>query len=1099
MATEDETSNVDERLEQVLAEYLRAAEAGQPPNEESLLALHPDLADDLKSFFANRAALEHIAQPLKGAAYDPTLGSASGEERNEPPRVRYFGDYELLEELGRGGMGVVYKARQKTLNRLVALKMILSGQLASPADVQRFKQEAEAAANLDHPNITPIYETGEHEGQHYFSMKLIEGCSLSEALPKLRSDLRMGIKLLVQSARAVHHAHQRGVLHRDLKPGNVLLDKEGIPYVTDFGLAKRVEGGSDMTRTGAIVGTPSYMAPEQANATKQVTTAVDVYGLGAMLYELLTGCPPFKAESPIKTLLQLMSAEPVRPRKLNDKCDRDLETIALKCLEKDPAKRYDSAAAFADDADRWLRGEPIFARKASPWIRSEKWARRHPAAAALAAVISGSMLLLAGVLVTSNARIRAEKQAAVSARNAAIAAQQQTEQEQANAVTHLYHSLVGEAQALRLARGVGYRQQAWQRLAEASRLRTPHVDHEQLRAEAGASLGDFLGREPAVWSDVTGRVFAPQPDTSLLAIGQSDGVIVLRDFATGQDEQRLAHHPGEVTSLAFAPDGQVIFAQHLGGAAEAWHRNDEGRWEYVRTVHLPIQVTALAPASSEAGTAAGRAANQIALYNLSDGEPIVRFNPSASNIQAMALNPDGRLLAAAYRENEDIGVLIYDATTGDLRETVRPDLDKIRQIEFSRDGKLLLCGCELGVALYDTTDFRRTFFVRGDVATGIGYHPPSQSLVFTSRITGLVRVWNLASNREEAVLRYPAPNDWPRLLLSGDGQHIAVWLGYMRVWNRGAAIERRVLESSGEGIPDLEFSPDGKLLAVARKDRSITIWDPESARQVHTLPPLPGHAHNVAFSPDGTLLAVADWGGAVQIWTVESWTLVGETQIDHDTWSLAFSPDGKRLAAGGSRGIWLWMLERTESGVDLKGMQRPYEYYSNHLAFSPDNRLLVYDTDGGPAGGWDLVASQSLERLPFTPYGGTQDVGFLDDSLVVRADETSIDVWNVRTRQRAMQLDTLNRYNLRLGSAIAPSNDGRWAAANGDRVTVWDLKQRRLLLAFLEEHDGVWSLAFSPDNRLLATGSSAGELVLWDIPRVRNELAQVGLDWNDKP
>jgi predicted Ser/Thr protein kinase len=312
----------------------------------------------------------------------PTIGrEASSPEALAGQRVRYFGDYELLEEIARGGMGVVFKGRQLSLNRSVALKMILAGQLADPSDVQRFHAEAEAAANLDHPNIVPIYEVGVHEGQHYFSMKLIEGSNLSQAKnirPKSetpRERQKWAASLVAKVARAVHHAHQRGILHRDLKPGNILLDASGEPYVTDFGLAKKV-AGSDLTKTGAIVGTPSYMAPEQARSEKLPTTSIDVYSLGAVLYELLTDRPPFRAATVLDTALLVLEQEPEPPRKLNSAIDRDLEAICLKCLEKMPAKRYSDALALADDLQRFLHGEPVRARRHTTASRVGRWLGR---------------------------------------------------------------------------------------------------------------------------------------------------------------------------------------------------------------------------------------------------------------------------------------------------------------------------------------------------------------------------------------------------------------------------------------------------------------------------------------------------------------------------------------------------------------------------------------------------------------------------------------------------------------------------------------------------------------------------------------------------
>ena len=317
----------------------------------------------------------------------------------QPKRVRYFGDYELQEEIARGGMGVVYKARQTSLNRAVALKMILAGDFSSPAMVERFQIEAEAAARLEHPNIVPIYEIGEHDGQHYFSMRFVEGGTLTQALLKRKYTSRHAAELMVKVARAVHHAHQHGIIHRDLKPGNILLDANGEPQVADFGLAKLLEHDSALTQSATVMGTPSYMAPEQAEGqTKQATTAVDIYSLGAILYALLTGRPPFVGSNPLEVLVQVREREPASPQSLNPKLDRDLAVICLKCLEKDPARRYGSAEALVEDLERWLRCEPVLARPTSQWETARKWVRRKPAIATLAASVA---LLLMTVAIGS--------------------------------------------------------------------------------------------------------------------------------------------------------------------------------------------------------------------------------------------------------------------------------------------------------------------------------------------------------------------------------------------------------------------------------------------------------------------------------------------------------------------------------------------------------------------------------------------------------------------------------------------------------------------------------------------------------------------------
>src|SRR5438874_5014776 len=297
-----------------------------------------------------------------------------------------LGDYELLEEVGRGGQGVVFRARQKSLNRTVALKVISLGQWASKGHLKRFRREAEAAASLDHPSIVPIYEVGERDGSCYFSMKFVEGGQLDEVVRRTLMSIRQAAELIAKIARTVHYAHEHGILHRDIKPGNILLDAKGEPHLTDFGLARLVETESTVTRTMEVLGTPSYMAPEQAVGNNSAVSSVtDVYGLGAVLYQLLTGHPPFAGGTTFETVRLVLDTNPRKPRLWNSKLDRDLETICLKCLEKDPKRRYASAVALADDLERWLKHEPIRARRTGLITRGRKWVRRNPTSALLAA------------------------------------------------------------------------------------------------------------------------------------------------------------------------------------------------------------------------------------------------------------------------------------------------------------------------------------------------------------------------------------------------------------------------------------------------------------------------------------------------------------------------------------------------------------------------------------------------------------------------------------------------------------------------------------------------------------------------------------------
>jgi len=447
-------------LQSLIAEILEAEASGDTVDRDVLLRQHPEHAESLREFFTNHDRMkaaasleeptlppygsglddptippgqesqEEATMPPQAAGDDPTLppNSSDGDDPTLPPtedasksyeptvgdKVRYFGDYELLEEIARGGMGVVFKARQMNLNRTVALKMILAGQFAGEEDVQRFYTEAEAAAALDHPGIVPIFEIGEHAGQHYFSMGYIEGESLAHRVIDGPLPPREAAELVKKICDAMAYAHDRGVIHRDLKPANILIDANGQPKVTDFGLAKKTEADSNLTGTGQILGTPAYMPPEQASGnSEEVGLLADVYSLGAILYCLLTGRPPFQAASPMDTLLQVLDQEPVAPRILNTQVPRDLDTICLKCLNKESNRRYASADTLAADLQRYLFGEPIVARPTTPAERMWKWCRRNPRAVATMSFVF-LLLIVFGIVTLVQRRTNIAERARVT-------------------------------------------------------------------------------------------------------------------------------------------------------------------------------------------------------------------------------------------------------------------------------------------------------------------------------------------------------------------------------------------------------------------------------------------------------------------------------------------------------------------------------------------------------------------------------------------------------------------------------------------------------------------------------------------------------------
>jgi WD40 repeat protein/tRNA A-37 threonylcarbamoyl transferase component Bud32 len=1002
--------------------------------------------------------------------------------------------YEILDLLGRGGMGVVYKARQLKLNRVVALKMILAGAHAGPAELARFRTEAEAIASLQHPNVVQIYDVGEQSGQPYFALEFVDGGSLEQRLTGTPLAARKAAQLVETLARAVHAAHGVGIIHRDLKPANVLLTHDGLPKITDFGLAKRLGSETGQTQSGAVVGTPSYMAPEQAaGKVGAVGPAADTYALGAILYELLTGRPPFKAETPMDTLLQVLDDEPVRPRRLNPKIPADLETICLKCLEKQPPRRYHSARALADDLRRFLDDEPIRARPMTLLGRTAGWMRRRPAVTALLAVSFVALLALIGgaVALVYNARLSqamagtlAAQEREVVARKAEDKARQAQEEQkrlnEAAAANNLYAKRLALAER-DLAAGdvVGAERSLNDLVPAAGKPDLRHWEWYYLKrlCHAEQHVLGHAAEVAAVAYDRTG---------TRLAAACWDNTVSVWDVAGRRRLHVLKGHRNWVRTVAFRPDGKRLASADDDGTIQLWDPDTGGNLG-VLTGHVGA-VTGVAYSPDGRRLLSGGADGTVRLCDAEDGRPLAVHKAHNGRVTSVAFGPDGRRYASA---GVDRVVRLWDPAAPDGVRVLRGQSKAVLSVAFSPDGRLLASASE------DRTIRLWEAATGHEVVTLLGHNSPVRGLAFNpdgkrlASVGNVIKVWDVPAAEEVATLR-----GHTKLIngvaFSPDGLHLATAGAdaTVRLWSATDNPEARRLPAESKGANDLAFSPDGKRLASAGVDGHVHLWDVVTGREERSFRKHPNQAAScVAFSPDGKRLAACCYYDAV-VWDLATGKELFTIPRCGDR--VAFSPDGKLLGtadyATNTEGNALGFLTLWDAGTGAKVRSSdPVPGSLVRLAFSPDG---VHVACGFQVGSLTCIVvitdinhlrpevaipvqAQQMYGLAYSPDGRRLygDAGGHGNPAEVRG-------WNVQNGETVVRL--LGHDEPVFGLTL--SGDGkRLASVSPDKtVRLWDTASGIELFGLRITPRDWPCLAFSPDGQRLALGGRSEPIVLWE-------------------
>lgn len=1008
---------------------------------------------------------ESLAATASGTSTTSTAGADSLEASPAPPlhsAACQFGNYELLEEIAHGGMGIVYKARQVGLDRIVALKRILAGPHATRELIQRFRTEATAAASLQHPNIVAIHEVGVYAGEHYLAMDFVDGPNLARLVGHRPLPALCGARHTRILAGAIHYAHERGILHRDLKPTNVLIDANDEPRITDFGLAKRLEHDSDLTLSGQVLGSPNYMSPEQAAARRgQVSRRSDVYSLGAILYHLLTARPPFQAESLADTLRQVLSSEPISPRLLNPSVPADLETICLKCLEKDPANRYPTALALSEDLDRFLKDEPILARPVGRPEKTWRWCRRNPVVAALAAATLALLLTVAVGSPIMAFRIYRERQRAEANLYAADMnlAQRAVEDNDLNRALSLLK---------RHEPGAGRddpRGFEWRYLWGLTRpeAKPAFQGPPGMRFLTFSPDGKSLAAGNLLWDVTFNQLIRSLPEGhTALSFSPGGEFLLARRLEVLQLWDRESWRPttlleGElVCAAAFSRDGRWL-ATGSEKALRLWRRNGEtwgltksaplGFKDWHNSKHLSFSPDG---AMLVAGTGAPYADRcEITFWSVPALHPLPGLNHPARDISAITFSPDGRQLVTACWNG---AIRLWDVATRTEIPSAMRHKGFVLDMAFSPadDRVLAAVGSEPAIRLWDLANHIELSALQpvdDEEIRSLAFHPDGRTLV-TGDAKGRVNLWDAHLRRRENVL-IAGPSPSMPLGISTDGQTLVTINagGSLRYWDlsSGGEIESRGQQINLAGVFTDDFevlapalSADLKVLAIGMEDGRLQLWD-LAQKNPTFLDAHAGRVRNQVFSADSQKLATVGEDRRVHVWDVAARkklkTLGLEAGIPDLTFNapLAWSADGETLAAADGENLYFW---RWQSGD--RAQRLPQSSMVIALRFLPDHNSLMSSHRAHVFRLWDVNRAELVDAQRTGHHEGVYDICF--------------------------------------------SPDGRTMATVVDTIKLWDMRGRQELLTLHGHERTIFAALFSPDGNSLVTADYSGVVRLWHAP-----------------